>query len=354
MQDDHRSHDTSSDSSPRMKNALRDDEQENIMSDEELEAYKTSTSRETSESHHSEKDKTTYADPNEDSDPFSSSFDWPEDNYPDKQIRLRSKESKTKQFFKNALVILICLGLPALWYFDAPSQWGWTFSGDEAQSEVAAPPAPTSSNFNIDIPPMPPMPDINVDIPDIDINPEALNMPYEDYLAQMDRSGYMDKYASHELRTFYQSGVTADYLNELDQANILDEFAFHEIAAFRATQLPTSYLSSLEEAGILDEFAFHEIIAFYEDDMTIDYLLSYRQSGYLDEFAFHEIIAFHDAGITTSYLDDYQNAGFLDDYAFHEIVAFYEDGIDAAYLQSLEDRGIREDLAFWEIVDMHE
>lgn len=223
------------------------------------------------------------------------------------------KESLSRGF-RSFLAIILCLIIPALWYFD----WNFSEFADNSSDTVTGIFESGAGNevAQDGIAPLPPVPDL-VETPSIDGS-------VIDYTSALKEAGLLESFSSPAVNAFYENGVPVEYLINLNEAGMIDDFSFPAIIAFFQNDVPLDYLISLKEANILDELSFPAVIAFQQNSVSLDYLLSFNEAGYLDELSFPAIVAFYQNDVSIEFLNELKERDLLGDISFPAVVEMYQ------------------------------
>ncbi|MDX1672847.1 MAG: hypothetical protein R3211_10935, partial [Balneolaceae bacterium] len=181
--------------------------------------------------------------------------------------------------FRSTLAVIICLVIPVLWYFN----WDFSAFADKTSETVTG----FFDESGSTVAPAPEAPEI-AELPEVPVPPVsgALDMSITEYLAELNRLGYLEKISSPGVTALYENGVPVEYLTELNEAGFLDELSFPAVIAFYENSVPAGYLAQLEQAGYLDELSFPAVIAYFENEVSIEYLNRLNDAGFLDELSF--------------------------------------------------------------------
>lgn len=226
--------------------------------------------------------------------------------YRDEPSTLRESLSRG---FRSVLAVIICIVIPALWYFD----WNASAMADETSDFVTG---FFEEGSNLPVAPLPPVPEAGP----AETTPD---MSLLDYTAALNDQGLLEEFSSPAVQAFYRNGVTINFLLNLRDAGLIEAFSFPAVVAFYQNEVPFDFLSKLKAENLLSDLSFPAVVAFHQNQVTIDYLSRLKE------------------------------AGFLDDISFPAVVAYFENEVTIDFLNQLEDRGLLEKLSFPAVVDMY-
>lgn len=223
------------------------------------------------------------------------------------------KESLSRGF-RSIIAIILCLVIPALWYFDWDTS-SFANSTSETVTDLfetgSAPALPSPSG----IAPLPPSPDV-----------EALTLfdgSMIDYTSALKEAGLLELFSSPAIRTFYENGVTIEYLTRLKEAGMIESFSFPAITAFFQNQISLDFLSELNSENLIENLSFPAVIALHQNDVSIDYLRQFDEAGYLETLSFPAIVTYYQNGVNVEFLDELKNRKLLEDLSFPAVVDLF-------------------------------
>ena len=218
--------------------------------------------------------------------------------------------------FRSTLAVIICIVIPALWYFD----WNPSAMANE------------TSEFVTDIfdgpreapvvPAQPSLPVIQGQGGDVAIS--SLDMSMVDYAATLNDQGILEEFSGPAVRAFYENNVTVNYLEDLQDAGLIEEFSFPAVVAFYQNQVPFDYLRELGNANMLEELSFPAIVSFYQNNVPLDYLRRLNDAGILSQSSFPAVVAYHQNGVTIEFLNELVERDLLDNLSFPDVVNMYQ------------------------------
>jgi hypothetical protein len=222
------------------------------------------------------------------------------------------KESLSRGF-RSFLAIVICLVIPALWYFD----WNTSAFADKTSETVSGifESGVGAGSGQDGIAPLPPAPDI----------PGAASFDGSmiDYTSALKEAGLLESFSSPAIRAFYENGVTIDYLTSLNDAGMIGNLSFPAITSFFQNEVPLEYLNRLEEENLLDKLSFPAVIAFHQNSVSMEYLMKFNESGYLDGLSFPAVVAYFENDVTVDFLNELKERDLLEDLSFPAVVDMY-------------------------------
>lgn len=188
------------------------------------------------------------------------------------------KESLSRGF-RSFLAIVLCIVIPALWYFEwNPS----TFFIDKTTEEVTGffDDGTISSFWPGVVAPLPSLPGFQSPIDEGMI----------DYVSSLKNQGLLDAFSSPAVRTFYENGVPIEYLTALKQADLIDDFSFPAIVAFYQDKVTINYLQELGESGLLNHISFPAVVVYYKNGVPTGFLNKLKNKDLLDQLSFHTVV----------------------------------------------------------------
>lgn len=229
-----------------------------------------------------------------------------DDNFQSRPSTFRESLSRG---FRSMLAIILCVVIPALWYFD----WNPSAFADETSGFVTGlfeemPSAPTV--------PLPPAPNVLS-------GDSELDMSMIDYASILNEQGLLETFSSPAVTAFYENGITVDYLLRLRDAGLIDDFSFPAVVAFFQNQTSLDYLSVLKTETLLDEFSFPAIIAFHQNEVSIDYLNRLREAELLSDTSFPAVVAYYTNNVTIEFLTELKERELLENLSFPDVVNMY-------------------------------
>lgn len=230
-----------------------------------------------------------------------------EEDEPIERVPETFKESLSRGL-RSFLAIIICIVIPALWYFD----WNTSAFADRTSEAVAG---FFDEGITNSIAPLPPLP------PEV---ASTIDGSMVDYASGLNELGLLEVFSSPAVGAFYESGVTLDYLSRLKQANLADDFSFPAVISFFQNQIPLEYLSDLKSQNLLNELSFPAIIAFYQNNVTIQYLLDLKESGFLEDTSFPAVVAYFNNEVSVDFLNELKDRNLLDQLSFPAVVDMYK------------------------------
>ena len=216
--------------------------------------------------------------------------------------------------FRSFLAIIICIVIPALWYFD----WDTSpFADRTSETVTGILESGLGAGFQQDgVAPLPPAPDV----PAI----ASFDGSMIEYTSALREAGLLDSFSSPAIRAFYESGVTLEYLNSLSDAGLTEDLSFPAITAFFQNDISLDYLNRLKAENMLDELSFPAVIAFQQNDVSFDYLINLDESGYLDELSFPAVVAYYQNNVSIDFLNELKSRNLLEDLSFPAVVDMYK------------------------------
>jgi len=220
------------------------------------------------------------------------------------------KESLSRGF-RSVLAIIICLVIPALWYFD----WNPSTFADKTSEAVTGFLEPGTVSAQDGIAPLPPVPDLPA-ISSFDGN-------MVDYTSAMKEAGLLEYFSAPAIRAFYENGVTIEYLKDLNEAGMIEDLSFPAITAFFQNEMPLDYLSRFKDENMLEKLSFPAVIAFQQNGVSFEYLMTLDASDYLEELSFPAVVAFYQNDVSVEFLDELKNRDLLEDLSFPAVVDMF-------------------------------
>lgn len=223
------------------------------------------------------------------------------------------KESLSRGF-RSFLAIVLCLIIPALWYFD----WNLSNFADSTSDTVTGVFESGEATGVIEdgIAPLPPVPGVPGE--------SSFDGSVIDYTAALKEAGLLELFSSPAVNAFYETGIPVEYLTDLNEAGLIEDFSFPAIIAFYQNQVPLDYLISLKETNILSEISFPAVIAFHQNSVSLDYLTSFSEAGYLNELSFPAVVAFYQNDVTISFLNELKERELLNELSFPAVVEMFQ------------------------------
>lgn len=219
------------------------------------------------------------------------------------------KESLSRGF-RSLLAIVLCIVIPALWYFD----WSPSAMADETSGFVTG---LFEEGSSVPIAPLPPAPTVESAV-------NALDMSMIDYAAALNENGLLEDFSSPAVSAFYENGVTVEYLVLFSEAGLSEDFSFPAVVAFYQNEVPLGYLSDLKANNLVEDLSFPAIVAFYQNQVSLDYLNNLKEAGFLQNTSFPAVVAYYSNDVTLDFLKRLDEEGLLDQLSFPAIVDMYQ------------------------------
>ncbi len=216
--------------------------------------------------------------------------------------------------FRSILAIILCIVIPALWYFD----WNPSAFADKTSETVSGIlESGVGAGFSQEgVAPLPPAPEA----PSF----ASFNGSMLDYTSALKEAGLLESFSSPAVQAFYENGVTLEYLKSMNEAELIEDLSFPAITAFFQNEISIEYLNRLKAENMLDELSFPAVIAFQQNDVSFDYLLRLEESGFLDELSFPAVVAYYQNNVSIDFLNELKNRNLLEDLSFPAVVDMYK------------------------------